>query len=597
LNGLFSVFLSFGYIINAPSGLYGIAYWSLPMAVISQAFFLNLIPAVISLGLYRFIKWRLPARIVAGGMYCLLQIFVVADLVIFRLFQRHFDGMIWSVITAEGAGDSIRLGVSNDLVICGLVLLLVAIGGSFSLWLAPRLSTQRQRLSFVFGCVLVAVVWERSVYAITDLKDHTLIYWVQERLPYYQPLTIKRLCGRLGIKIATPVALPQPNSGSLRFPKTPIGFAKTSRHPNILFIFVDCARRDALSPDVMPNVWKWKDEACWLKNHYSSGNATAEGIFGALYGIPGTYFPRAIVESKTPPLLDALSSLNYEFRILSCADLAFPPLRQTAFLKWTNQITDHWNCLRAERDQAMTDVFLDFLKSREDGHDTNARPFFGFVFYDAAHQPYYCLPEYRMNPADGPEPEINYALYATSPEESKEIRKYYNNGLHYADYEIGRIIRQLKEEKLYENTIIIVAGDHGEEFGECGHFGHLSVFDPYQTRPLALVRFPGAKTEVMNQLTSHLDFVPSILTWMGATNPISDYSTGRALHQENGRTFVLCTGRDRYALIKTNSVTAYDRYIAQYFDSEFRAIEPGDPRRPTAPEILAAGTEMNVFFK
>ena len=122
---------------------------------------------------------------------------------------------------------------------------------------------------------------------------------------------------------------------------------------------------------------------------------------------------------------------------------------------------------------------------------------------------------------------------------------------------------ELKADGLYENTIIIVAGDHGEEFGEQGYFGHGSSFNRFQTHPFCVVRFPGSKPGVCGRITSNVDFVPSILSWMGATNTAVDYSTGTVLTQDSNRSFVLCSDSWQCALIQRGLITIYDQYKTQ----------------------------------
>ena len=597
LNALLTGGVCLTYLPGANTDLSGIALWSLPVASFSQGLFLNAAATLILAAVYYRVANRLVCRMASVVLYGLTQIAVAADIIIFHCFHRHFDGVIWGILTAKGVGDSINLGLWTNVAIVGLMILIMAVSFGISFWLAPKLSLFRCRP--VLCLLLSFMLWERTVYAVRDLKDQSIIYWVQESVPWYQPLTIKKLCRRFGIEATVGAAMPRPRqSGNLALPKTPIGFSASGRRPNILFLFIDSARADGLQAKVMPNLWEWKSDALWLTNHFSSGHGTGEGIFGAMYGIPATYFPRAIAEMRSPPLLDALAGLGYDFRVLACANLNYPEFRQTAFVHLTNQITDEWDAPRAKRDQLMTDAFLEFLKKEKSLPDTGDRRFFGFLFYDSSHQPYCCPVERQLYPAEGDQPKINYARYYAVPSTSSELRKYYDNGLHYIDFEIGRIFEELKAEGVYDNTIIIVAGDHGEEFGECGKYGHVSDFSRFQTSPLCLVHFPGGTSGVVSRLTSHLDFVPSILAWMGATNAISDYSTGYPLDDSTtDRTFVMCCGFDVYALIKSDSVSVFNRYAGKYYDNNYVSLPSGDPRRPSGDEIVQSMRQMGAFFK
>lgn len=596
LNGAFSLLISLGFILGVSSGLYGMALYSLPMATISQAFFLNLAPLILSGCLFFPIKNRFWARLSAGFIYFLLQFALVADVIVFRLFHRHFDGVIWDTITAPGIGDSIHVGWQSHVVAALLVLALGGAVGAMSLRLAPALA--KRRLTYIFIPVLVCVLWERAVYAIGDLNDHLITYWVQEQLPLYRPLTIRKICARLGVKFNPFAAVTQPDtSSSLIFPRHPITFEKSPPRPNIVFVFIDSARSDGLQPKVMPFLWNWKEDAVWLRRHFSSGNGTGEGIFGALYGVPGAYLPRIFARAQTSPLLETLASLAYDFSILSCADLRYPAFRPTIFARWTNQITDHWDCPRVAREREMTDVFLNFVKAHARRGREDKPPFFAFLNYDAAHQPYHCLPEFLLNPTDETEPEINYARLAAFPSEASKIRKDYDNALHYIDHEIGRLIQGLKEQQVYDNSIIVILGDHGEAFGECGQYGHNSNYSRYQTQTLALVRFPDWHGQTLDRLTSHCDFVPSIFLWMHATNPLDDYTTGLPLQKDNQRTFALSCGRDSYAVIKTNGVTVFNRYVARHFDTNYVSIKPDDSRAPNAKELMQSMRDLEKFYK
>ena len=44
--------------------------------------------------------------------------------------------------------------------------------------------------------------------------------------------------------------------------------------------------------------------------------------------------------------------------------------------------------------------------------------------------------------------------------------------MNYIDAQIGRIIDALEKLNLHNDTIIVIAGDHGEEIGEHSEYGH-----------------------------------------------------------------------------------------------------------------------------
>src|SRR6185436_19908466 len=61
-----------------------------------------------------------------------------------------------------------------------------------------------------------------------------------------------------------------------------------------------------------------------------------------------------------------------------------------------------------------------------------------------------------------------------------------------------------------------VTGDHGEEFLECGFWGHTSNFSPQQTEVPFLLRGPGIEAGREHRPTSHVDVPATLLEFLGA---------------------------------------------------------------------------------
>jgi len=108
-NCIFTAFLQLGYVLGTSIGFHGTARLAFIMAMVSQAGFLNLIPALLTA--WPLLRWRHRtwARLFAGIIFALLQVALLADIVVFRLFQRHFDSQVWDILTTKGAGDSMRV--------------------------------------------------------------------------------------------------------------------------------------------------------------------------------------------------------------------------------------------------------------------------------------------------------------------------------------------------------------------------------------------------------------------------------------------------------------------------------------------------------
>jgi uncharacterized protein len=593
-NCIVTMVLQLGYVLGLSTGLQGIAGLAFAMAIVSQAGFLNLIPALLTA--WPMLSWRHRtwARVFAGIMFALLQVALLVDIVIFRLFQRHFDSLVWNVLTTKGAGDSVRVDPASIMMATVIVIVFIGCSIGFALRVVPGLV--RRRLRFGLAAILIALLVERTCFVVIDLRDNSTVQTVRDTLPLYQPLTIKHLAKRFGYKRPPGEIRVLPDSAkSLHLPQHPLGLPTGAREPNILFIAVEGGRGDALDSKTMPNLSKLAGDSFRLTKHFSTGNETRFGIFGLLYGIPGTYWHRALSQSVSPPWFDLLASCGYEFKIMSCTDLNYPEFRQTCFLKLTNDITDQWKAPHLERDRLMTDKFLNYLSERA-SRPVSARPFFGFLFFDASHQPYEHPPEDQL--FEGSKSgEISYLQLTLSPAGTQVLKGSYLNSLHYIDRQIGRIVKALQDRGEYGRTVIVVAGDHGEEFGELGHFGHCSSFNRFQTQTFGVLHLPGETPHIVDHVTSHVDFVPSVLTWMGITNALGDYTTGEPIQGLESRDWALLAGWQDTALFNEDSITVFKPSRTLHLDMSDHELPMDDPRRAaSSSETLQALQEIRLFF-
>ena len=81
-----------------------------------------------------------------------------------------------------------------------------------------------------------------------------------------------------------------------------------------------------------------------------------------------------------------------------------------------------------------------------------------------------------------------------------------------ADRLIGNLINQLKTSGAYENTLIVITGDHGQTFGQRGTFGNgASVFEESVHVPLLLISPRLKRHGRLQRLSSQLDIGPTII--------------------------------------------------------------------------------------
>ncbi len=102
----------------------------------------------------------------------------------------------------------------------------------------------------------------------------------------------------------------------------------------------------------------------------------------------------------------------------------------------------------------------------------------------------------------------------------RNIRAFYYACISFIDFQIGRMLDELKKSGQLDNTLIIFTTDHGELLGDYNSFGKRSMHNSCARIPL-IARFPGRfkRDSKCSTPTSLVDVFPTIL---GATGIDSD---------------------------------------------------------------------------
>ena len=102
-----------------------------------------------------------------------------------------------------------------------------------------------------------------------------------------------------------------------------------------------------------------------------------------------------------------------------------------------------------------------------------------------------------------------------SEREREHFLSQYDGGIAYMDWAIGEFSQELKQQGLYDNTLLIVTSDHGEAFGEKALLGHgVSVYQNQVHVPL-LIKYPHDTGKVVDEPVSLVDLMPTVLETAG----------------------------------------------------------------------------------
>ncbi|MFC6723168.1 sulfatase [Halobium palmae] len=103
-----------------------------------------------------------------------------------------------------------------------------------------------------------------------------------------------------------------------------------------------------------------------------------------------------------------------------------------------------------------------------------------------------------------------------------EVLARYDAEIKHVDKHVGRLIEMLRQNEIYDETLVIVTADHGEEFGENGLYSeHGTVSEGTQRIPLIFKPPAGESTDFgfRNHLTTNVDLAPTIADYCGLEPP------------------------------------------------------------------------------
>jgi arylsulfatase A-like enzyme len=181
----------------------------------------------------------------------------------------------------------------------------------------------------------------------------------------------------------------------------------------------------------------------------------------------------------------------------------------------------------------VTDHVLDHIRGRQG--------WFVHASYLRPHPPFRATPEHhdRYDPADVPPPVrhesrdaeaarhpfLESALglrFVRSPDDDLEQRQWqatYYAMIREVDDDLGRLFDAVRASGQWDDTLVVLTADHGEELGDHWLSGKLGWFDSSYHVPL-IVRDPRSTADstrgaVVGAFTENVDVMPTILDWIG----------------------------------------------------------------------------------
>lgn len=309
------------------------------------------------------------------------------------------------------------------------------------------------------------------------------------------------------------------------------------RRPNILVVAVESLRADAANADDMPRLHGLTRRCLSVPHYYSASNNTGSGLFGLLSGLSALYDRPSRVHGHASLPLQVLARLGYRRTAWVSKDLNTWDDIYTRLLR---ERIDAYRIATGPSDEARDSRMIDDLIAAWRADKAGDPPRFDFAVVYATHYQYYYPPAFEHHkPVMAPGYEIGCGMAEDQRQHADKIRNRYRNATRFVDHLIGRLVDELQRAGRWDDTVLIITGDHGEEFWEHGRFGHTYGLVDEQIRvPLAMC-LPG-QPETRRHYATHADVMPTVLDHLGVDFDVSTIATGRSLLQTSAlRDFAL----------------------------------------------------------
>lgn len=164
---------------------------------------------------------------------------------------------------------------------------------------------------------------------------------------------------------------------------------------------------------------------------------------------------------------------------------------------------------------------------------------------------------------------------------------------------IGHVLNKLSDKGMLENTVVLITGDHGQEFNENkkNYWGHSANYSDWQIRVPLVFYYPNIEGgKKYSHMTTHYDITPTLMRrFLGVKNPSEDYSMGYDLNDTANRYPHVVGDPICFGFVLEDMIISLS-YVGQV-DITDRHLNP-IPRNSLTPDALQKSiSKKNLFYK
>lgn len=475
---------------------------------------------------------------IVGGAYALLLALT------FKLGQYFSDTMSFALMANLGGGSltDAMLFVSNEIFV-GIAALVVGLIGYTILfrWISRKFPVRANHLiwpahgglfiGLFVSTLLLAIAVPATSADVQNGLNRTLAWglfteatnkvtdfdndgygWISS-MPDRHPFNSSRY----------PLALDIPANGidedgyggdlqlAPMAPQPPITLISDKR-PNLILIVIESARYDAIGKringkPVVPHLEAIAKSGSVISpvfSHVGFTTASLKSIFG------GALQPSI----GSPSLFRELKSSGYEIGVFSGQPEDFGDISKTVGMRENADIFidgEKLKNLRAFSNGAQGSILVDekhLLKAFADQYQQPSKwdqPQFLYFNFQSPHFPYFHM-GMPLNLTDRPLPRSEI-----SADSRDSLHRTYWNAVHYSDQQLGKLVSRLKRNGVWDNSVVVITGDHGEDLFEDGLLGHGHNINIRQYGTFLVTNRPGVTADGPIGLSDYRAIILSLL--------------------------------------------------------------------------------------
>lgn len=314
---------------------------------------------------------------------------------------------------------------------------------------------------------------------------------------------------------------------------------KIEKKPNIFIFVIESLRNDYIDENIAPNMFDFKQKNISFQRALSNANNSHNSWFALFYS-NYTFFWKHYQNKNWQSgatSLYILKQLGYDINIFAAPELKYYSMKDALFgkdqklCKKFKHYPHYYPIEACDSDIKVINKMMKAIKSDQNVY---------VVFLDSTHFLYSWPKDFDIK--FKPIVDIDSLHTYASRDNIDLIKNRYKNSIYFVDTLLGKFFQTLKDKNLYDDSLIIITGDHAEEFYEEGHLFHASNLSNQQTNVPLFFKFGKNARDIPDRdLVSHMDVFPSILDYLLNKNVFENILFGESIFEKSKFPFVIST--------------------------------------------------------